>query len=136
MERYLHARADRERIQNVSFDGFTTGDALTRIVNGARIIILPSIWYENYPLSILEAKASGSLAIGSDIGGIPELLESEFLAPPHDDETLAKRIASWYTAPFFERKKVAVRQRKEVRDTNNPKKHVQEILSLYESLLR
>ena len=35
---------------------------------------MPSIWYENSPLSIHEAQAAGVPVIGSAIGGIPELV--------------------------------------------------------------
>ena len=37
--------------------------------------ILPSEWYENCPLSILELMAIGKPTVGARIGGIPELIE-------------------------------------------------------------
>jgi glycosyltransferase involved in cell wall biosynthesis len=37
-------------------------------------VVLPSEWYENAPVSILEAYASGKPVIGARIGGIPELV--------------------------------------------------------------
>jgi glycosyltransferase involved in cell wall biosynthesis len=35
---------------------------------------MPSLWYENQPMVILEAFAAGVPVIGSCIGGIPELV--------------------------------------------------------------
>ncbi|MGA2565103.1 MAG: glycosyltransferase [Steroidobacteraceae bacterium] len=59
---------------DVSFLGHLGGDALHEAVRGARAVVLPSEWYENAPLSLLEAYALGKPVIGARIGGIPELL--------------------------------------------------------------
>jgi glycosyltransferase involved in cell wall biosynthesis len=41
-----------------------------------RILLMPSLWLENFPLSITEAMLRGIPVIGSDIGGIPEAMLS------------------------------------------------------------
>lgn len=56
------------------FLGFRSGDALHDLIRGARAVVLPSEWYENAPMSILESFAFGKTVIGADIGGIPELI--------------------------------------------------------------
>jgi glycosyltransferase involved in cell wall biosynthesis len=40
----------------------------------ARALVLPSVWYEGQPMVALEALAAGLPVLGSDIGGMPELL--------------------------------------------------------------
>lgn len=131
----LHARVDSEHINNVLFDGFQTGDALKKRITGARITVVPSVWYENYPLSILEAKASGKIVIGSNIGGIPELLSSDALFPPGDADALARRILFWYNQSSARRLTIEKKQRREVETINNPDTHVDAILSLYAELM-
>jgi glycosyltransferase involved in cell wall biosynthesis len=37
-------------------------------------MVLPSEWYENAPMSVMESYALGRPAIGANIGGIPELI--------------------------------------------------------------
>ncbi len=59
---------------DVKFAGYQTGDALHDCIRGARALVLPSEWYENAPLSILEAHALGKPVIGAKIGGIPEMV--------------------------------------------------------------
>jgi glycosyltransferase involved in cell wall biosynthesis len=44
------------------------------MVRSARGIVLPSEWYENAPMSVLESYALGKPVIGASIGGIPELV--------------------------------------------------------------
>ena len=39
-------------------------------------MVIPSEWYENNPLSIIESFAVGTPVLGADIGGIPELVNS------------------------------------------------------------
>jgi len=50
-------------------------DALNKEIIKSIAVILPSEWYENNPMAILEAFALGKPVIGSKIGGIPELVE-------------------------------------------------------------
>jgi glycosyltransferase involved in cell wall biosynthesis len=60
---------------DVRFLGYLTGNELHKAVQGARAVVLPSEWYENAPMSILEAYALGKPVIGAQIGGIPELVK-------------------------------------------------------------
>jgi glycosyltransferase involved in cell wall biosynthesis len=58
----------------VEFAGYLTGPALRAAVGSARAVVIPSEWYENAPVSLMEASASQRPVIGADIGGIPELI--------------------------------------------------------------
>lgn len=71
----LKAQADRIGAP-VNFPGRLEGDNLWRVVGMARAVVLPSQWYENAPMSVLEAFQLERPVIGSEIGGIPELVES------------------------------------------------------------
>src|SRR5699024_1988425 len=41
----------------------------------AAISVCPSEWYENCPYSVMESVLLGTPVIGSEMGGIPELIE-------------------------------------------------------------
>ena len=58
----------------VDFYGYLSGTALHDAINASRAVVLPSQWYENAPMSILESYSLGKPVIGSSIGGIPELI--------------------------------------------------------------
>jgi glycosyltransferase involved in cell wall biosynthesis len=62
---------------DVEFTGYLTGPALHSAVSSARAVVVPSEWYENAPISVMEASALGRVVIGANIGGIPELIRSE-----------------------------------------------------------
>jgi len=79
----------------VEFLGFQQGSALHQHIREARAVVLPAQWYENAPISILEAMALGKPVIGSDIGGIPEMVrhdENGWLFPPMDEAALAQTL--------------------------------------------
>lgn len=76
----------------VEFLGYQSGAALHEHIRAARAMVLPSEWYENAPMSVLEAYALGKPVIGAAIGGIPELIredETGFTYPSGDVEALA-----------------------------------------------
>lgn len=57
--------------------GYIHGDAKTKAFREADCLILPSLWYENAPVVIIEAAAYGIGVIGSNIGAIPEFITNE-----------------------------------------------------------
>ena len=71
-EALSHAAAERRA--PIRFTGYQSGEALRGWLRNARALVLPSEWYENAPISVLEAYASGKPVIGARIGGIPELI--------------------------------------------------------------
>ena len=84
-----------ERGAPVTFAGHVSGQALRDLIGGARALVLPSEWYENAPVSILEAYGLGRPVIGTDIGGIPELIqvgETGLTAPAGDAPALAAAL--------------------------------------------
>ncbi len=63
-----------ENCSTIEFMGFCSGDTLWSLIQHARAVVLPSQWYENAPISILESYACGKPVIGARIGGITEML--------------------------------------------------------------
>lgn len=122
-------------LPNVEFCGFKTGAELKQLIAQARLLVLPSVWYENYPISVLEAKAMGKIMLASRIGGLPELLPDDLLCAPGEPRLLAELISRWYQLPAAARHEVGLGLRRQVEHTNDVHKHVAAITQLYESLV-
>lgn len=60
---------------NIEFLGFKKGEELLDIVQNAQFVMVPSQWYENNPMTIVEAYSLGTPVIGADMGGIPEIIK-------------------------------------------------------------
>ncbi len=60
---------------DVEFLGYQSGQALNDLVANSAFVVVPSEWYENCSMAVLEGMAFGKPIIGSRIGGIPEQIE-------------------------------------------------------------
>ena len=66
-------------------------DALRTVLGRARFSVIPSECYENAPMAGLESLAVGLPLVGSNLGGLPEMIEegvTGFVAPPRDADGL------------------------------------------------
>jgi glycosyltransferase involved in cell wall biosynthesis len=72
------------------------------ILRETDVLVLPSIWPENQPVTITEAMASRIPVIASDIGGIPELVvngENGYLFQPGSEVDLAEKMVAFVDRP-------------------------------------
>jgi 1,4-alpha-glucan branching enzyme len=91
-----------------------------------------------FPLVVLEAKAKGKVVIGSDSGGLPEMIEhgvDGFLQDPADVEGLAARIAGC-AARLGELGELRERARLSIAGRFNTRRLLADFESLYSELLR
>jgi len=65
----------RELDAQVEFCGYLSGQVLQDKLRQSKAVVLPSEWYENAPLSILEAYSLEIPVLGANIGGIPEMIK-------------------------------------------------------------
>ncbi|MGJ7562530.1 glycosyltransferase family 4 protein [Variovorax sp. GB1R11] len=76
MESEIKSHIKNNPSGNIDFLGFKTGLELSEIIRRARAVVVPSIWFETFGLTITEAFGHGKPVIASDIGGIPEVVSS------------------------------------------------------------
>jgi glycosyltransferase involved in cell wall biosynthesis len=64
------------------------------ILDGLDVLVMPSVWWENSPLTVLEALAAGVPVVASAIGGIPDILPPEWgrLVPAGEGPPLAEAL--------------------------------------------
>jgi glycosyltransferase involved in cell wall biosynthesis len=94
MESELRKLADQDG-GSVVLEGHCEGERLAELYRNAAFVVVPSEWYENAPMSILESFAYGKPVIGTRIGGIPELItegEHGMLVEPGSPEALRTAI--------------------------------------------
>ena len=71
------------------------GNELKELIQDSKAIIIPSIWPENMPISLLEAMLFKKTVIASKIGGIPEIIkngENGFMFEPNSKTELLSII--------------------------------------------
>lgn len=60
--------------KNIILLGYLNQDELKDYIRKCKFAVVPSIWYENGPYSVIEIQLIGKAIIGADIGGIPEMV--------------------------------------------------------------
>ncbi|MFH0853954.1 MAG: glycosyltransferase family 4 protein [bacterium] len=114
--------------------GIKHGHELSELLNNAKAIIIPSIWPENMPYTMLESMAMGKIVIASRIGGIPEVITDRtngFLFKPGDSSDLAEKINEM---DKFDLKTIGSNAKKTAA-AFNPKNHYNEIMEIYKNLI-
>jgi glycosyltransferase involved in cell wall biosynthesis len=86
----------------VHYVGQLSRDGAIDLINESDVLILPSVWPENEPVTLLEAIASGTAQLASRIGGIPDLVEdgkSGLLFEPGNTSDLADKMRRYISDP-------------------------------------
>ena len=68
--------AEIRSIHNITNLGFVSSGEIRTLLEGALFTVYPSICNENCPLGVMESQMYGTPVVGSNIGGIPELIGS------------------------------------------------------------
>lgn len=72
----LRSELQRGCPEHVEFLGPLRHDEVLRRMRRARVLVFPSIWFESFGLTIVEAFSCGVPVIASRIGGIPEIVDA------------------------------------------------------------
>ena len=90
-----------EHALNVEFLGRCNRQKVLEMVGGAAVQVIPSEWYEGFPLVILEAYACGTAVVASDIGSLRELIvpgTTGYLFEPGNPDDLADKVVHMMSA--------------------------------------
>jgi glycosyltransferase involved in cell wall biosynthesis len=127
----FEAHAKEIGATNIEFVGFKQWEEIKELVGKAKFSVIPSEWYENNPLSVIEAKCLGTPVLGARIGGIPELIEEGATGMTFEsrnvDDLKDKIQKMWNTSWDYE--KIAHQSQ----ERYNAEKYYEEIMKIYKS---
>jgi len=130
---HLEALAERLAPGRARFLGQVAKTELHDRIRASGVLVVPSRWYENQPMIVLEAFACGVPVVATTLGGLPELVEpgvDGFLVPPDDPAALAATLTQAQgDAPRLFALGAAARRKAE--RLFAPDHHVQRILATY-----
>lgn len=119
------------------FVGHLQGDVLKNMIRRAAVVVVPSEWYENCPMSVIEAMAYGKPVVGSRMGGIPELVEegrTGFLFEAGNAGQLSDAVATLMAQPEL-RRLMGAAARVRVEKEFSLDRHNAGLMNIYQSVL-
>lgn len=118
--------------QSVIFAGTVLHNTIHKYFQAADIFILPS-YSEGLPVSILEAMASNTPVIASNVGGIPEIIDdgkNGFIIPPKNESILRNKLMVLVNDVKL-RENFAIKSAEIIRDKFDNNKKINELIELY-----
>ena len=134
-------RAAVERLglaDTVTFLGNVSGDKVADLLRSALFMISPALWFENLPNTVVEALASGTPVIASDIGSLACTLTHEvdsLLCRPGDPADFAEKIARLLDDPAL-RAQLSAGARRTAERHHSAAGHIEALLGLFDDLRR
>jgi len=122
------------RLTNVKKIGWVDGEARETVMKEAKVVVAPSLFYENCSLTILEAMAQGRIVVAADRGGNSELVrhgETGFLAEPENHELLALTIQEAMEISSTEAESIGAKARLQIINNHAPEKYFEELEEVY-----
>jgi glycosyltransferase involved in cell wall biosynthesis len=121
----------------VEWLGWQSKDQVIALMKEAFVLIMPSVWYENFPVVVAEAYAVGLPIIASDLGSLASLVDSGRTGlhfHSGDPGDLAGKV-EWLLVHPAEHKRMRQEARSEFEARYTPERNYQMLMDIYETAL-
>ena len=128
----------RQLNENIIFLGKQNKEEIRVLMNAASFLIIPSIWYEGFPMVILEAYSAGLPVLGSRIGSIEEVVLDNITGlhfKPNDSRDIVKKVNRIIKDREL-LKKISKNSRKEYLEKYTPSKNYDILINIYNSVIQ
>ena len=109
-----------------------------RILAASRVVVVPSLWYEGMPMTIVESMAAGVPVVASDLGSMESLTDDGVFGynfPAGDAQALADRIGM-VVADAERERRMQVAARAQFEDGFTPAANYARLIQIYDAAAR
>ncbi len=124
--------------KSIHFVGYKSGEELTNLIRNAYFVIVPSEWYENNPMTVIESYALGKPVIGARIGGIPEIVtenKTGFLFDSRNIDDLIRTIKNANSIDLPEYQEMSSNARLFASENFSPESHYLRLKEIYTGVI-
>jgi len=117
----------------VDYLGFKSAAEVAGILAGVAYMVVPSVWYEGFPRTIVEAYAAGVPVVASRIGSLAEVVvdgETGLLFNPGDEADLAAKLR-WAESHPAEMVVMGRKARQLYEQRYSPDQNLRQLLDIY-----
>ena len=130
-------RRDVVAIPGAKMLGQITRPQLMPLMHDACLLVVPSLWFEGFPVTLLEGLATGCPVVASDVGALREIIrsgENGVLVQPGDSRALGKVIRGLIESPG-ERERLARGARASYQERFSPERSRQTLERIYQEAI-
>jgi glycosyltransferase involved in cell wall biosynthesis len=123
---------------NISYAGFKQKTEIIQAMKKCKALLFPSVWYEGFPMTILEAFSTGTPVIASKLGAMTEMIDDQvngLYVKPGDVQDLIEKIELINTQPSLANS-LGRNARREYEEKYTPEKNYDQLLTIYEQVIR
>jgi glycosyltransferase involved in cell wall biosynthesis len=132
------AEIKRKAPKNIIFLGHCDNETVKKHMLSSKILVMPSLWYEGFPVTLLESYSCSLPVIASDIGSLGELIingKTGYLFPMGDPKSLATLILELCDNDKLLHE-MGVNALNEIKTKYSIEKNLQLLLSIYKSAIK
>lgn len=127
-----------EEENNIQTCGFISGEQKQIVLSKASAVVIPSLWYEQFPMVAIEAFSNGTMVIAPKIGGWQDIVQdgkNGLLFKYNDPIDLAEKMNSIF-GNLEKAKRLGEEGRKTFREKYSADIHYQKLIEVYSELIK
>ena len=119
-------------IEKIKFLGYMKNDDILQKLKDVYCVVVPSLWIENYPNTVLEPMANKTLVIGSKRGGIKGMIANDnLLFDILDDKDLLNKLEYTYFLDKDTYFDIVNNNYEKIKENNNFEKYYERLTKLF-----
>lgn len=119
----------------ICYHGILKNQNIMELFKKVYCVVVPSLWIENYPNTVLEGMANKTLVIGTNRGGIPELINDDcMLFDIQSQEDILSKLQYAHDLSRDEYIEIVERNFKHVLENNSQEKYYERLCAIYKSI--
>ena len=126
-------------LTNVFRTGWVNRECWHEVMDTAKVVVVPSLFYENCSMAVLEALSYGRIVVAADRGGNKELIhdgETGFLVKPEDPENLATTIKKAMELSTTDSERIIKNARQLVKINHDLNKYLGNLETIYQEVIK
>jgi len=135
---WVEAFIRRHGLNHITVMGHIPPEDILGIVKTALVFVMPSIWYEGLPRTIIEAFAVGTPVVASRLGAMAEMVtdhKTGLLFTPGDPGDLARQVQCLVESPD-DRVCMGRKARADFEEKYTPDRAYHRLMEIYEKVLK
>lgn len=137
LEQEIRTYLREKNLHHIKLLGFKSGDEKWQLIKNCLFGVIPSQWYENFPIAALEFYAASKPIVASNLGGLPCVIQegkSGLLFEAGKTTELSQKVQRLFSNPA-EARSMGRQGRLLAETTYGPQQSYENLMSIFETVL-